>query len=404
MMRSAKNRARIPPIHKLRPTWATTVTHAVIYLIRNAFLATLIAVLVVQPLYRWLVLENRLLRRLPSHGLFTFVFAWLCHSVPWFVFNSIYLFLDSIHPELGTNKYKDSPLIAPLGRWAAKYRLPRQPQQLPTPALVWRTVVQAMFDQYIVIPIALLATLTYTHACELRSPPPETAIPGFSVADVSAYGEGRHLDRLVASTLTLMLHFVLANVVNEVGFYTAHGALHSNPTLYRVFHKKHHTYIGTIGIAAEYASPLEEVMANATPTVAYFAVMFFAFTRQAAAESMFVTTARAWPLFMTWMWARLWETYETHSGYCFADSWLGKVGLMHGHRARFHDFHHTHNVSNYGAGIFMDALLNTMDPYLIHRYPDKHPTVTMTPEEEEAKAHRELEEATEALQRAKSKH
>jgi hypothetical protein len=402
-MPSNKSHVKIPPIHKLRPTWASTALHAAIYLLRNALLSTLIAIFIVQPLYRWFILESRVLRHLPTQVLFTFVFAWLCHSVPWFVFNSVYFFLDSIHPELGTNPYKTSPFVAPLGRWAAKYRLPRKPQQLPTPTLVRRTVVQAIFDQYIIIPSALLAVLTYTHACELSAPPPETAIVGFSAQDIVAYLNGRHLGRMLWCIATLMVHFLLANVTNEVGFYTAHGALHSNPTLYRIFHKKHHMYIGTIGIAAEYASPLEEVMANAAPTVAYFAVMFFAFTRSAAAESPFITAARAWPLFMTWMWARLWETYETHSGYCFADSWLGKMGLMHGHRARFHDFHHTHNVSNYGAGIFMDAMLNTMDAYLIHRYPDKHPAET-TQEEEDTKAHRELEEATKALQQVKSRH
>lgn len=402
-MSVVKNRVRIPPIHKLRPSWTTTIVHAVIYLVRNALLTALLAIAVVQPLYRWLVLESGLLRRLPTHVLFTFVFAWLCHSVPWFIFNSFYLFLDSIHPTYGTCAFKNSPLVLPLARWAAKYRLPRQPQQLPKMALVWRTVAQAMMDQYVIIPVALLLSLSYSNACELRAPPPETPIPGFGVQDVADYWHGRHLGRLLYSVAALLPHFMLANVVNEVGFYTAHGALHSNPTLYRVFHKKHHMYIGTIGIAAEYASPLEEVLANAIPTIAYFAAMFFAFTRPEAANSPFVTTARAWPLFMTWMWARLWETYETHSGYCFAESSLGKMGLLHGHRTRFHDFHHTHNVSNYGSGLFMDAILNTMDPYLIHRYPDKNPSAT-TPEEDEAKAHRELEEATEALQRAKSTH
>ncbi|KPA80242.1 hypothetical protein ABB37_05210 [Leptomonas pyrrhocoris] len=402
-MRANKSRVKIPPIHKLRPSWAATAQHAAIYLLRNSFLCAVISICIIQPVYRWLVLESGTLRRLPTQGLFTFVVAWLCHSVPWIVFNSVFLFLDSVHPELGTKKYKDHPLVVPLGRWAAKYRLPRQPQQLPSPALIRRTIVQAMVDQYIIIPIALLVTLTYTHACDLRSPPPETAIVGFAPQDVSEYWQGRHLGSMCWGIFTLMQHFLLANVVNEVGFYVAHGALHSSPTLYKVFHKKHHMYIGTIGIAAEYASPLEEVMSNAVPSVAYFAVMFFAFTREAAAESTFVTSARAWPLFMTWMWARLWETFETHSGYCFADTSLGRVGLLHGHRARFHDFHHTHNVSNYGAGLFMDALLNTMDPYLIHRYPSKHPTET-TLEEEETKANHDLQQATEALQRASSSH
>ena len=64
------------------------------------------------------------------------------------------------------------------------------------------------------------------------------------------------------------------------------------------------------------------------------------------------THAVVWCCWLGW---RLVATYERHSGYCFANTPLGKAGLLHGHGARFHDAHHTKNQGNFGSG--MDLLL-----------------------------------------------
>ncbi|CAJ1012738.1 putative Fatty acid hydroxylase superfamily [Leishmania naiffi] len=374
-MESTTKPVKIPPIHTLRPCWSSVALHTAIYLLRHDFVTAVLAIFVVQPLYQQLILQNSYLQHLSTPALFTLVFAGLCHCVPWAFFNSIFFFFDSLHPQYGINGLKSNALLAPLGRRMAMYKLPRKVQQLPSAALILNTLVHSVINQYLVIPVVLYTCLVYTNSCA-RAPPPEAVIVGFTPEDIANYMSGRNLKKLPMSLVTITSHFLLANVINEIGFYTSHSILHSNPHLYRMFHKKHHMYTGTISIAAEYATPLEDIFANAIPTVAYFSFMFFHYTREEAAESAFITSARAWPLFMTWVWARLWETYEVHSGYCFSDTWLGKIGLMHGHRARFHDFHHTHNVCNYGSGLFMDALLNTMDPYLIHRYPDKHRCTT----------------------------
>ncbi|GET93331.1 hypothetical protein, unknown function [Leishmania tarentolae] len=395
-MELKKKQVKIPHIHELRPAWSAVALHTVIYLLRHQFITAIVAIFVVQPLYHWLILQNTYLHRLSAPALFTLVFSVLCHSVPWVVFNSIFLFFDSIHHQYGIKSLRNNPLLAPLGRRMAMYKLPRKPQQLPSETLIFSTLLHTAINHCLIIPVVLCVCLVYTSSCTLRAPPPEVLIMGFTPEDVVQYINGHNLKRIPINIIVIMSHFLIANVVNEAGFYIVHRILHSNPTLYRVFHKKHHMYTGTISIAAEYATPLEEILANTIPTTAYFMFMFFHYTREEASKSAYVTSARAWPLFMTWMWARLWETYEVHSGYCFSGTWLGKLGLLHGHRARFHDFHHTHNVCNYGTGIFMDALFNTMDPYLIYLYSQKHPGTTTLKKEDWKELH-DLEACSEAM-------
>lgn len=359
----------------LRPSWARMVLHATVYLCRNAVLCAVAAVYLVQPLYQRCILGSPWMQRLSQPALFTIVFAYLCHSLLWLLFNGFFLLSDSLNPELGQNPLKKCYPFAAFGRFMAQFKLPRRPPQLPSAALLKSTIQKAIFQQNVVLPGLLYATLRYTGACDGRVPSSTTLIAGFEGGDLT-----QHPWRPIAAMAMLSLHFLLANLCNEIGFYVAHATLHSYPALYRLFHKQHHRYIGTVSVAAEYASSLEEICANALPSLIYF-LIFFCFTggesrsreghEKAAIRESFVAMARSWPVAMTWMIARLWETYETHSGYCFADTWIGKCGLLHGHRARFHDFHHTQNVCNFGTGILMDALLNTMDPYLLHRYPKK---------------------------------
>ena len=54
--------------------------------------------------------------------------------------------------------------------------------------------------------------------------------------------------------------------VNDAGFYWTHRMLH-HPSLYARFHKQHHEYKGTIGFAAEYATPFEAFFSNHLPMI-----------------------------------------------------------------------------------------------------------------------------------------
>jgi len=65
---------------------------------------------------------------------------------------------------------------------------------------------------------------------------------------------------------TQALLFAGAHLVNDVGFYWTHRLLHSK-ALYKRFHKKHHTFRGSVGAAAEYAHPVEVILSNQIPTI-----------------------------------------------------------------------------------------------------------------------------------------
>lgn len=349
--------AAVPPASALRPTWAQAFAHLAVYLVRNAVLCALAAVLVFQPVYMRIIRVPWIASLSPLAAVIL-IFPLLCHALPWVVINSVFWFMDSLLPETGHNPLLQCGAFQQLGRYFAQYKLPRRPAQQPSPKLVRKTVVTELIANCFVFPLAVY--LVFRSKDPATFPPRNAYIPGFSPED---WKEANYTQMLL-SLLKLTPHFMIGNLLNEVGFYLAHGTLHSNGTLYRVFHKQHHEYIGTISVAAEHSGLLEAIAANTLPTIGYFVYMLL--FRSNSDPSPFVQTARAWPMFATWFWERLLETYETHSGYCFTNSFLGKLGLMHGERARFHDFHHTHNVGNYGAYIFMDMFLNTMDPYLKH--------------------------------------
>ena len=49
-------------------------------------------------------------------------------------------------------------------------------------------------------------------------------------------------------------------------FYWAHRALHHR-SIYKYIHKKHHEFKATVAMAAEHAHPVEQLLANAIPTM-----------------------------------------------------------------------------------------------------------------------------------------
>lgn len=206
----------------------------------------------------------------------------------------------------------------------ASYKLPRTPSQLPSLLLLQRTIIPQAVLQLTLLPLltwyAVLPLYERAGAASVESPLP--------------------------SVLEVYASFLGCALTNQFGFYWAHRALHESPALYRAIHKQHHQYVGSIGFAAEYAHPVEAVLANMLPTMG-FCVAF-----------------GVHPLvFVLWFSWRLEETYEAHSGYCFSNTWLGRVGLLHGHHASHHDFHHSRNVGNYGSA-FTDGLFGTMGAWL----------------------------------------
>jgi hypothetical protein len=48
-------------------------------------------------------------------------------------------------------------------------------------------------------------------------------------------------------------------------------------------------------------------------------------------------------MFLIWLTYRLEQTYEAHSGFCFRDTLLYKLGLTNADAAAYHDYHHSGN-------------------------------------------------------------
>lgn len=120
-------------------------------------------------------------------------------------------------------------------------------------------------------------------------------------------------------------------LVEEVGFYYSHRAMHA-PGLYRHIHKVHHEFTAPFGLAATYCHPLEQLLSNIGPLVAGPLLL-----------NSHVLTFWAWVTLATI------NTINSHSGYALplAPAPLG------------HDYHHMAFVGNYGVLGILDTLHGT---------------------------------------------
>ena len=88
----------------------------------------------------------------------------------------------------------------------------------------------------------------------------------------------------------------------------------------------------TVGIAGEYAHPLEFVFSNMLPTSVGPAILGY---------KCHLVTIIAWYII------RFAENLDGHSGYDF--SWSPYRLIPFSGSAEYHDFHHAVNVGNYGS-------------------------------------------------------
>ena len=146
---------------------------------------------------------------------------------------------------------------------------------------------------------------------------------------------------------SLLLRFVSGVVIQfEVMGYAIHYLQHHWGWLYRATHKLHHGFAESVSYASEYVS-LPEIILGSFGN-------YDAFRPCGIAPYL---------VYIAW---RISDTYEVHSGYSFAGTWPSRLGLLNGHRAVFHDYHHQHPDGNYGENIFMDFLFGTCDGYLCY--------------------------------------
>ncbi|XP_062508812.1 uncharacterized protein LOC134185047 isoform X2 [Corticium candelabrum] len=139
-------------------------------------------------------------------------------------------------------------------------------------------------------------------------------------------------------------HIVICVIVEDALFYWTHRLLHV-PFLYRRIHKQHHQFYTPIGMAAEYAHPLEYLLSNSLP--------FF--------TGPFLTGCHLLTMWI-WLFIRIVESLDGHSGYDFW--WVPFRYFPFRPGPALHDFHHSHNVGNYGSFFqFWDWLCGTDKVY-----------------------------------------
>eukprot|EP00755_Sulcionema_specki_P029701 Sspe_Gene.18236::Locus_6542_Transcript_1_1_Confidence_1.000_Length_3053::g.18236::m.18236/K14424/SMO2; 4-alpha-methyl-delta7-sterol-4alpha-methyl oxidase len=199
-----------------------------------------------------------------------------------------------------------------------KYRIPYKKDLAPTASFVRKTVVRTALGHFTVQPLVAWASFP--------------VLPWRMDGDISV-------------GLDVVGHLMFCQLFECFSFFVAHAALHYFPGLYVRYHKQHHEYIVTTGVAAEYAHPVEMVLANYVPVL----------------TGPLLLLPDIHPLtFFVWLAWRLVATYERHSGYDFSSTPLGRIGLLHGHGSRYHALHHSANRGNFGSGLdLFDVLCGT---------------------------------------------
>ena len=200
------------------------------------------------------------------------------------------------------------------------YRIERSAHQMPSKDLLRQTLVSGAVGRF-VIEHPLVWYVLYELMVRIGGMP----------SMHSQVGDCRAVGAILCA----------ARLFNDVAFYGSHRALH-HPALYGRFHKQHHRFTGTIGFAAEFAHPVEQLFSNQLPTVG------------------FCILAGPHPLvFYAWITIRLLQTYETHSGVLLPWS--------QGEATAWHDYHHSHNRGCFGA-MWLDQLCGTCDHYLAWKH------------------------------------
>lgn len=119
----------------------------------------------------------------------------------------------------------------------------------------------------------------------------------------------------------------VALVTTDTLGYWGHRFLHDG-RWDKYIHKHHHEYKVNVGTAYNFANPIEDLFHNTWSTIA---------------GCLFMGSH----VLVLWLWLsiRVLEAINAHSGYHFLPYWM----TNHLSGGSFHEFHHSHNVGNYGA-------------------------------------------------------
>lgn len=207
--------------------------------------------------------------------------------------------------------------------WLTRHKIPRTPSQETSTELMHRCWAQACFD-HLVSPVLMWFVLYPLCKC--------TGMPSY--------------DADLPGAVALYKTLAVAKIGYDWSHYWNHRVQHDLPSLYKLIHKQHHNFVGTVGFSAEFLSPLEQLFTGYPPLLV---------------GPMMIGGAHA-HVWLCWFAQQLHWGYETHSGFSFHDTFLYKIGLTYADDTRWHDFHHTANMGNFGA-FYIDWLFGTCDAY-----------------------------------------
>lgn len=148
---------------------------------------------------------------------------------------------------------------------------------------------------------------------------------------------------------TIMWQLTACMVIEDTLFYWGHRLLH-HPKIYGKIHKRHHQFYTPVGLAAEYAHPIEYFVANSLPF--------------SAGPMLIGLVAGPFHLYTFWLWfvLRIGETIDGHCGYAFP--WTPYRLLPFSGSVGHHDFHHSKNIGNFSSFFtFWDTLCGTDKAY-----------------------------------------
>lgn len=135
-------------------------------------------------------------------------------------------------------------------------------------------------------------------------------------------------------------------ICSDFFFYFSHKLLHWGP-LYQYVHKIHHSYTYPVGICASYSHPFEYYFSG---------VLSSSLGNMILKRNMHITTGYGWAVFIAF------ESMEGHCGYEFP--WSPFRLLPMSNSARYHDYHHSHNIGNYSSLFsFWDTIFGSNRDY-----------------------------------------
>lgn len=155
-----------------------------------------------------------------------------------------------------------------------------------------------------------------------------------------------------SSPLLMAAQIAFFFVFEDAWHYVAHRALHWGP-LYKNIHKIHHEFSAPVGLAAEYAHPLEiMILGQGTMGGPFLYCMF--------RNDLHIFTV------YLWITLRLWQAVDAHSGYDFPWSLRHFIPFWAG--ADHHDFHHMAFVNCYSTSFrWWDHFLGTDNKYKAYK-------------------------------------